>query len=157
MSQDPWRVTEPLATPPPAKSGERINLGDDLDNDLRVAAEARLECRGGVIKVTSFDMQNQSDALHRVIGCLRGLWEAGARDLFDYEDIRVKDAQGSFGCKSQEDTAVAVLETDDAQGTVYFVNSDFETGMVKLIRMLGAARRRKPNVLEKWGVVPILR
>ena len=159
MGKDPWRVDEPLKpTAPQRVRGEKMNLGDDLDDDLLVARAYRFSCRGGSVKIEHVDASSRGEALHQLVSCLLEVHDAGSKDLFLLEYIAVGNAQRSVGMKGEPFTLMESSEEDPAQRVaLYFVNHKLEDGMVRLIRLLKAAERRHPKVLEKWGIVPMSR
>ena len=149
MSSDPWRVEDPIRPVPSAPRGERINVGEDMDDDLRREVSSHIRCSSGSITITSLGAITSGEAIRRLVLCLFDLWDVGARDLFDLERIGASTPDRTI--KSPDSSALL-----EAEG--YAVSMEgHDSGLAHLIRLLKAAERRHPEVLKEWGVVAAYR
>lgn len=156
MSNDPWRVVEPLIapTPEPRDAKKKINPGEGLQTDAPPVNSYSWSCRGGTITVSHAEVSSRDDALRFLVRCLQELWDAGETQLFTLEYLAASYNGRRFGMREGENEGILRTDPtgDEVVAKLHFVKYEVEDGLVRLLRMLNAAARRRPKVVTKWGV-----
>lgn len=161
--KDPWRPDEPLRPEPvpQIRPGKKVNLGDDLDDDLREPGVHRFACRGGSVKVEHIAVNSVSDALYRLVACLHELWkDEKMRPTFRGENVSAKLGEVIVGAAFLVDDAATIFTTSEdyePYAQLRLVNQVYDDGMIRLLRLLKSAEHRHPEILATWGIVPMLR
>jgi hypothetical protein len=164
---DPWRVVDDDAARPAAAARKRkINLDEiDFDRDLRAPRCCTFDSRrGGSILVRSRDIEDQSDALRQLVGCLFQILErSDGPDLFERIGVGFVLGEREWllprrGCPA------SVIETaggNTPRAALYFLQQSCDEGLLRLIKLLCSIGARSGkhgrDILQRWGVVPLLR
>ena len=165
--KDPWRPSVPIKPEAPQrpKNGERMNLGDDIDEDLHFENPVYFSVEGaGSICVAHKDDDTAGDALLRLATCLRALWDAGMHNDITNAYVRVRVGDRTFGLLETKPplpiTHSWQTEPDfEPPAALHFVNQTPRDGMVRLLRVLALARHSEKyaSTLKKYGVRPMIR
>ena len=162
--KDPWRPSVPLKPEAPSrpKNGERMNIGDDIDEDLHFENPVYFTVKGaGSICVAHKDDDSAGDALLRLVTCLQVLYRAGLGQYFVDAQVRFAVRGEWLGSLSTHPVTHAWETERDftPRAELHFVNPSPRDGMVRLLRVLVLARHDKTleNTLKKYGVRPIIR
>lgn len=160
--KDPWRPDEPLRPEPSPKiRGKKMNLGDDVDDDLREPGVHRFSCRGGSVKIEHVEVNSVSDALYRLVACLHDLWkDEKMRPTFRGENVSATLDETTVGASFLVDDSATIFTTFEdytPYAQLRLVNQVYDDGMIRLLRLLKAGEHRHPKTLATWGIVPMLR
>ena len=165
---DPWRVVEhaPVAKPKASSAKRKIDLGEiDFERDLRVPRRCTFESqRGGSILVQSREIEDQNDALRQLVGCLFQILErSDGPDLFERIGVGFLLGEREW-LLPRKNYPAAVIETASGskpRAALYFLGQSCDDGMLRLIKLLCSVNARSGkhgrDILQRWGVVPLLR
>jgi hypothetical protein len=165
---DPWRVEDAAqlpATAGPHPAPQRTNVADlDRDEDLRVANRIVLRSEQGSIAVQSTRVASDNDALRELVSCLFELTEGPGGDA-PFADLGIGFSLGDrhAGARPAAGTFSALMSHEGVEpaAALYFSHQPYYYGFHRLVRLLGAMRRRRGGagreILKRWGVTPLLR
>jgi hypothetical protein len=164
---DPWRVIDDAAAhKPTAPRKRKIDLDEiDFGRDLRAPRCCTFDSqRGGSILIRGRDIDDQSDALRQLVGCLFQILErSDGPDLFERIGVGFVLGEREW-LLPRRNCPASLIETasgNSPRAALYFLQQSCDEGLLRLIKLLSSISARSGkhgrDILQRWGVVPLLR